>query len=160
MAIDTKSHVISGTTYDIQQLGAKLGKKILMRLFRSVAPAFAADEPGDALATFAKSMTDEDLDYLCDAFAKVTMVQPDGGAPDARVLLADRFDTHFAGKYGQMLKWLWAAIDTNFETFFDDLGFNAKQREQLLSGMKAEMLGTPTQKTSSSGASSVRSSAA
>lgn len=149
MARDTKQHIINGFKYDITQLGAKAGRTVLARVLRVVAAASEGNGE-EAFAKFANAMTDEQLDYLCETFAKTTMVGPEG--QDRMVPLSDCFDNHFAGKYGDMLKWLWAAMETNYASFLSEMGLDA----EALKAKAAEMMigGSPASPTPQSGTSS------
>lgn len=156
---DTRKHTINGVNYEIQQLGAKEGRRVLARIMRAVAGAAGAaqgqKDPLEAAAAgaskLAEALTDEEIDFLCDTFAKCTQFEP---APGKLLLLADQFDDHFAGRYGAMVKWLWAAMETNYSSFLSDLGLNA-----LADGVRGAMTGltkaspTPLSGDSSSPAS-------
>jgi hypothetical protein len=112
--------VISGVSYHLQQLGAKEGRAVLARLIK-MGSAFAADDEAVAVKQFADSLTEENLAYFCEAFAKVTAFTPEGQPDTTRLLLKDQFDDHFAGAYGAMVKWLWASIKCNFASFLGEL---------------------------------------
>ena len=154
MAVETKEHVIGEYAYQIQMLGAALGKKVFMRLVRVVAPAVEAE----SVAKFAELLTDEQLDFLCDTFAKVTQFSPvDDPSKQFALSTKGLFDSHFAGKYGEMMKWLWACIETNYESFFAEMGLTPELLKHLtsLNGLTP----TPANPTGSSGASSIKDGA-
>lgn len=159
---ESRPHTIDGFTYTIQQLGAKQGRIVLARVLRVVAGAAAAaqdqsdplEAAGAAVGKLAESLTDAEIDYLCDTFAKTTLVGPEG--TDKAVPLADKFDDHFAGRYGAMIKWLWAALETNYSSFLSDLGLDVGA---LVAGAKTAMVGTLQSQTPRSGASSSPASA-
>jgi hypothetical protein len=154
--LETKTHQIDGVTYDITQLEGMLGIEVLGRLVKVFGSAFAADDP---LGSFTRNLSTDDIKYLCTVFAKTTLHSTEAN-PDARVQLKDSIGFHFAGKYGRMLKWLWACIDVNYETFFADLGFTKEVRDQLMTRAKSEMLKPATSPAGSSGASSSPASVA
>jgi hypothetical protein len=87
----------------------------------------ASDDTAEAalvgISKLVESLSDDDVVYFCDIFAKTTMVAKEE-TPDKQVLLGDQFDDHFAGRYGAMVKWLWAALETNYASFLDSLGLN------------------------------------
>jgi hypothetical protein len=121
---DVKSKVIDAYNYRIQQLGAKQGRAVLARLMKLMGPIADADNEGEAFAKIAASISDDDLDYFCRVFGAATQFH--AVTDDKRVFQLDEatFDEHFAGRYGEMLKWLWACIDANFANFFAGLGIN------------------------------------
>lgn len=152
MSLETKSHTINGFTYDIAQLGAKQGRIVLARVLRIVG---VAAEAADPVAKLASALTDAEIEFLCDTFAKTTMFgQADTGN---RVPLKDQFDLHFAGRYGDMIQWLWAALMVNYESFFSELGLSA---DKLQAAAKNVMAGNLANPTPPSGASSSTASAA
>lgn len=79
-----------------------------------------------------KGLSDEDLDYFCDAFAKSTQLQ----ATNTYVGLDTTFDEHFAGKYGAMFRWLWACLKLNYNGFLAEFGISAEALESLLESIK------------------------
>ena len=150
--LETKQHPIDGFVYVITQLGAKKGRTVLAHVMRVVAGAAEAEAP---VARIAAGLTDAEVDYLCDTFAAVTMVAK-AETPDAQVKLSDVFDMHFANRYGPMLKWLWAALETNYSSFLSDMGLNAEALAGVAKTAKEAMSGalTPASPTPRSGASS------
>lgn len=161
---ETRPHVIDGFTYSIQQLGAKEGRIVLARILRIVGGAIAAGAAGGegesnvtaAVGKLVESLPDAEVNFLCDTFAKGTQVSAED-TPDKVVLMKDVFDDHFAGRYGAMVKWLMAALETNFGSFLDGLGLDV---EALKEKAKAAMSGSPASPTPPSGASSSPASAA
>jgi hypothetical protein len=147
---ETKSVTIDGFQYQIAQLGAKLGKKVLAHLMRVIGPAFEASDP---VAKFASTFTDDEFDYLCDTFVATTQFSAED-SPDKVFLLKDHFDSHFANRYGAMMKWLWACVDANFGTFLGELGLTPEVREQMLTAVKTEMFSPKTAPITPSGAAS------
>ena len=146
-------HVIDGTTYKIQKLGAKVGKRVLARMIRLVGPAIEAE---NTLEKLCSALTDEQLDFFCDTFAAATRLSPED-KPEVELRLTDVFDDHFAGRYGAMMKWLKASVETNYANFFDELGLTPALLEARMKSAVGTM--TPTSPTTPSGASSVRASA-
>jgi hypothetical protein len=156
---EIRNHEIDGWTYVIQQLGAKQGRIVLARVLRVVAGAAGAasaaegeEDGGAALAAIGKlseSLSDSEIDFLCDTFAKTTRIARDG----KEILLSDgsNFDDHFAGRYGAMMKWLWAALETNFSSFLTDMGLDVGA---LAETVKTAMKTATSSPTAPSGASS------
>jgi hypothetical protein len=139
---ESKTHAIDGYDYNITQLGAKQGRLVLARVVRIAAAAAEATDPVGKLAS---ALTDAEVDYLCDTFSKTTQV----GKDNKYLLLSDCFDDHFAGRYGAMVKWLWAALETNYSSFLADVGLST---ESLTAAAKTAMSSTRTSPTSQSGA--------
>lgn len=113
--------VIGNNTYKVTALGAIKGRAVfimLLRLFGATADGLKKDTLLSALQDLAKNLTDADLTFLCDTFAKVTDVQlPDGRSPR----LADVFDLHFSENYLEMFEWLAFCLEVNFSSFFRGL---------------------------------------
>jgi hypothetical protein len=126
--LDKKSKAIGGHTYEVTQLNALQGRRVFTRFAKIAMPAVAALKGGsdsveeaftNGLAVFADRITEDDLDFFCDAFAPSTSVKDEntGKAPK----LSDVFAVHFAGKYDEMLKWLYFCLEVNFSSFFEGL---------------------------------------
>jgi hypothetical protein len=122
---ETKTVTISGVEYQITQLGAKQGRAVLARLLKILGPAAEATNP---VVELSKTVTEDELEFLCSTFAKVTQFSPESGK---LFLLADQFDLHFAGKYGEMFQWLWACLEANYATFLGGLGLDVKNLPEL-----------------------------
>jgi hypothetical protein len=149
---DVQEHVIDGFTYKVEKLGAKIGKRVLARMIRLVGPAIEAENTLDKLCT---AFSDEQLDFFCDTFAAATRFSAED-KPEIEFLLKDKFDEHFAGRYGAMMQWLKASVETNYANFFDELGLTPALLEGLMKSAVGAM--SPTAPTMPSGASSVRAS--
>ena|ERR1700682_1471034 len=148
---ETVNKPIDGFEYQIQQLGAKQGKTVMARMLRIFAPAAEASDP---VARMAAALTDAELDFLCDTFAKSTQFSA-AAKPEAVLRLSDFFDDHFAGRYGAMVKWLWACVEVNYGTFLADVGIGPDTIQNLMSGAKMSMTPVnPTNQTGLSGGSS------
>src|SRR5256885_17059223 len=95
---EVQSHTIDSQTYKIQQLGAKQGRLVLGRLLRLAGPAAEADDP---IARLLSGLTDAEIEFLCDTFAKVTrVVGTNANGQETELELTGIFDDHFAGRYG------------------------------------------------------------
>lgn len=152
---EVREHVIDGFTYKVEKLGAKVGKRVLARMIRIVGPAIEAE---NTLEKLCSSLTDEHLDFLCDTLAAATRFSPEDNPKNVEWLLKDQFDDHFSGRYGAMMKWLKASVETNYVNFFEELGLTPALLEALMKSANPLMSTPPTSPTSPSGASSVRAS--
>lgn len=106
---ETKSKEIGGVTYTFTQLGAIKGRKVCARLAKVLATTVNGQLP---------QISEEDVDYFCDTYAPLTSVTIEGKSPQ----LDKIFDTHFAGKYDEMMQWLWFCLETDFGSFFRKAG--------------------------------------
>jgi hypothetical protein len=121
-------------------LGAKQGKTVLVRLIRIIGPAIEA-AGNEQIGTLMSALTDAEIDFLCDTFAKTTRVcGTNANGQSVELALDGIFDDHFAGKYDTMLKWLWACLNTNYAAFIEGLKRNPAARQAL--AMQAAMTGT------------------
>lgn len=145
---------IGGNVYKIEKLGSKIGSKLFARLARAIGPVFEGD---DQITKLCASLKDEDLDYVCATFSKVTRVSPEGN-PAVELLLSDVFDKHFAGHYGFMVLWLKACLEANYGDFLGELGVSLGTLAELVQVAKLKTGATP-ESTSPPGAASLRASA-
>lgn len=132
----TETRVIDGVEYRVTQFGALEGRKVLLRLLKAVGPLFAAfaELKGEGegklkdaiphLDSALNGLKEEDLEYLCDVFARCTEVKLNGKWPN----LPDVFDLHFTGKYISMFAWLKFCVEVNFSDFFQ---LATRKREAL-----------------------------
>lgn len=116
--LKTETKQIGEYEYKVTQLDAITGKRAALRFARAVGPALAAIAEGKseaaAVVSLTSSMTEEDLDYFCDIFAKSTsVVLANGKEPQ----LAPIFGVHFAGNYRAMMEWLLFCAVVNFGNF-------------------------------------------
>ena len=96
-------------SYECTQLGALEGRTALLRAQKIAAKGV------NGLDAMIDAMSPNDLDYFCSIFSKCTRVcLPDGKRP----LLSDIFDTHFAGEYFELTRWLAFSMGLNFGPFF------------------------------------------
>lgn len=87
---------IEGFDYEVYQVGAKDGRKLVSLLGR-------LETAGDGNWLFGK---EDDLEVLYDRLIATCYVRIDGKLNE----LGDVFDEHFKGRYAAMLLWLkWAA---------------------------------------------------
>lgn len=127
MSREAVSKTIGEFEYRIVPLGAKQGTRMATRLGKLVAAlAPSPDSTGsveakvlDRLRTLFDTLSESDVDYFCDTFAKFTEVQI---APNKWPNLDKIFDEHFAGHYGDLTNWLLACIEVNFGSFLEEMG--------------------------------------
>ena len=164
---ESRQHTIGDYTYTIQQLGAKEGRIVLARVLRVIAGAAGAAQSSDdaleaagaGIAKLVEGLSDAELTFLCDTFARATMVGRAGTMDAIRLSDGVTFDEHFAGRYGEMLRWLWASLETNYASFLSDMGLNAETLANLQQGVKTAMGLNKASPTPPSGASSSPASA-
>lgn len=158
---------IDGYKYEVTQLGAIDGRKMLEQLTLMALPGLGAllgspalskaenlaaglagvDVAELDLAAFAQAMvksTDPNaLNAMMDQLAQTTAIYGtgfgDGGAPMSR-----HFDEHFAARYDAMMKWFGFALWVNFGSFFGAEG----SVEELVGKLRS--LGRPSASPSTS----------
>lgn len=117
----TESRQIGNFRYDVTQLGAIEGRAVLarlIRLFGGLVGAMGAEGKVDLTKGFsnlAEGITEEQMTFFCDTFAKWTQVYANGKT----LILKDIFDEHFVGEYGAMIEWLGFCLEVNFASFLD-----------------------------------------
>lgn len=137
MSRETKRVEIQGHRYELTQLGAKDGRRVLARLMTRLAESTGSlgddigkDEAavGLAIATKALKVFDEDtVDWLCEVFGPATRLHVDEKGRDGKPvhrepeLIGPVFDDHFAGRYDAMAQWIVASIQHNFASFLGGL---------------------------------------
>jgi len=160
-----KDVTIDGHDYKLQQLGAREGRKIWLKLWQAlVAPlkelaaADAYDEKAlvGALAAVLEGLDDDTAEQLYEVFGKHTIVrvpQPEGGEKWPQ-LTGVVFDQHFARRYVQMSHWLAECVLYNFGSFLGDMSLG-----QMIARVQkaASKRPSPQASTGSSGASSLTS---
>jgi hypothetical protein len=125
MSITTSTVEIDGNRYEITQLGARDGRKMLVRLTQVFGPVLgeliggeahgSSDGVSKALMALSTTLTEEDMDYVCSMFGRHTEWR-DG---QRTILLDDaQQDLHFAGRYDTMTRWIFECMKINFSPFF------------------------------------------
>lgn len=121
--LETKAKEIDGVMYEVTQLDALKGRRVFVRFAKIVAPVLTTlkTAKGDeeqllagVLAQLFTSVSEDDVDFFCDAFAPSTRLLKDGKKPR----LSDAFAFHFAGNYAALLQWLAFCVEVNFGSFF------------------------------------------
>ena len=113
MMRESKTKVIGGEEYQVTQMGAVKGSQVFVRLVKVLGPLM-----GDNLEAALSALKEEDVTYLINAFQPYTMIQGKGD-------LSGFFDVHFAGKYKEMLEWLFFSVEVNFGSFLGANGLAA-----------------------------------
>lgn len=148
MARETKVFQTENHAYQVTKLAAD--KEGLAALLRAQKLATKASGGLESLVT---DMTEEDLSYFCDLFAKYTKVIQGDKKPS----LTSIFSVHFGGEWFEIVKWLAFCLGFNFGPFFLHLMRDGKQiREAAVEGAgmaQDEPIGeeTPAESTGSSG---------
>jgi hypothetical protein len=137
--IQSQERTIGGTTYKVTQLGASTGLQLLVRLTKVLGPSIGEltktgganilDAKGDAvagaIAKLAEHLTYEDLAHTCDVLGEFTEIL--NGAK-AMKLTREARELHFAGNYGELMRWIVFALEVNFGSFFGASGLGAVLR--------------------------------
>jgi hypothetical protein len=133
--LQTKEKTIGEHRYQVTQLSAPEGRRLLVRLYKVLGPSLGAitkgldgvdgkavkleelrlEFVGEALRELAMHLNEDDLEHLCEVMGKQTMVHLGG---DKWVPLQDVSALHFAGRYDEMFKWIAFALETNYAGFF------------------------------------------
>ena len=144
MARKSKTKTIGGVEYTATAIGARSALRVSMFLARILAPLSrgvadkkpGAPAEGEAAAEAPKSLMDINLDDLpieriIDRLAEpqtleMVMLMMQGVAADGRDLSSeDTFDSHFAGRIGELAQVVLLCLEVNFGDFFERLGATA-----------------------------------
>lgn len=129
MAFETQSVTIGESQFEITQLGAVKGKRVLNRLMKVLAGASSGmlggkdgGEP-DVVAIIegaVEGLDDDTLDYICQSFGEKTTIVS-GNKRQTLVANGNEagFDLVFAGNYAAMIEWLIVCIRLNYSDFLD-----------------------------------------
>ena len=158
MAVQKKTITIDGESYDITQLGAVKGRKIWLRLLKTMSALFKGLAAADgltqeamlgALADVVDGLDEETCEMMYEAFGPVNLVHEGERRP---ALTGAIFDQHFAGRPFLMTKWLGENILFNFADFLPAASGSSLQ---ALIAEAAKKLKPPSPKasTGTSGAS-------
>jgi len=119
LAAQEQQRVIGGVTYAVKPLPASVAMRLMARVLKMAAPAFAdlahlrdaSKAVGAMLAGSFADLDESTLEYAQAELAKVTDVV---GSNGARVPLANIFDVHFTGRVVEYLEWLAFASEVTF----------------------------------------------
>ena len=115
---------IDGTQYTLTLLGARQGLGVLTRLKTLFAGALkGGGTTEEKIAGALDALTETDVTFLCDTFAKLCTVRI--GEKEPR--LSDLFDEHFSGSYEALIHWLLFCLEANFSSFLGLAGIKLPQ---------------------------------
>lgn len=156
--------VIGGFKYRMEQLGGMTGQLVLLRLARPWALILeAAASKGVTEASLAEIITsggvskalgvitDEDLAFVTGKLAERTVVFVPDGPQMREYPLTTIYDSHFAGRYAELVQWLTWGVK------FNRLFVRAPSLESEAAGASASS--SPPGSTGGAGASSSPASA-
>jgi hypothetical protein len=142
-----KSDPIGGFRYEVRQLPATEGLEIMTDLSQQILPSLgeifkkvsgipgglkglsfetlvSTHEGGDVLAAAAKYMvanlSGEKVLKIVRAMVGCTEIYGPGFG-DAGAPMSSHFDEHFAGRYGELVRWLAFALQVNYGNFLNGL---------------------------------------
>lgn len=132
MALEPQQKLIGTNTYEVTPLNAIKGRAVFTRFARMVAPAVGEvsnEKGGDAnarmtkaFATLLGNVSEEDMNYFCDAFAPSSCLVIEESGKTRRPGLKDLFGLHFVSNYAEMIGWLYFCFEVNFGSFFAAAG--------------------------------------
>ncbi len=133
----TEKKVIEGITFEVNQLGAREGRRVLLKLGKVLGPVMGSlfelqdgiklDVVLYAVGQIVERISDGDLDDLCETMGKHTEFMPAGSTKTINLSMAQQ-DLLFAGKYHVLFQWLAFAIKVNYEDFISALGMLVPQK--------------------------------
>lgn len=149
--IESEETTIGDTTYRVTQLGAKQGRRLLMRLLRLAGPSLTEAIGGDtslaslgdvdlstlsgAVKRLCENALEDELEHLFDTFAPKTQIDKGEGK---WAVLSHEAELHFAGKYREMFEWLWFCLQVNYKDFI--VGSMARAAAMTQKATKSESL--------------------
>lgn len=119
-----QTRTIGVDTYEIEVLPTGLGRPLLVRITRELAPILGAVAKGASES--ASAALGEALSHL-GSLSEETIAECERvfGAHSCVVESRDKkprvsavFDDHFAGRYDALAKWIYACAEVNFGSFF------------------------------------------
>lgn len=129
-----QSKEIGAHTYEVTPLNAIKGRAVFTRFAKMLAPflgeiAGNGKEEGNerfsrALAAVAGGVSEDDMNFFCDAFAPTTcvVITDDATGRTRKPSLKETFGLHFVSRYDEMVKWLYFCFEVNFGSFFAAAG--------------------------------------
>jgi hypothetical protein len=127
--LETRTKDLDGHTYEVTQLPAMRGMKLLTRIGRAIGPALAklatsdgtldTGNAGAAMEALFSNLTEGELEH----FIREMLLQGGALKQDGRPLsLAGAFDLEMAGKPMTILKLLVFAFEANYGDFYAAAG--------------------------------------
>lgn len=150
MAIQRKSRVIDGRTFEVEQLGAMAGIKMLRRLTAALGPALAKlvgdakgggavlDRSVSELAGAVEALVDRLPEAELESLIKALL---QGATIDGKPLLAV-MELELAGQTLTILQVVAFAIEVNFGDFFAALGARSARAQAMAIPSPSTMSGT------------------
>ena len=137
--LEEKRKRIGACEYQVRQLTVPVGRRLLVRLFKILGPAIGAAVGGlpedkgddisigalntraigDAITLLADTITEDELENLCEILADATEYSPE---PDRWLPLKKDSEMHWAGRYFDMFKWIAFALEVNYADFLGAQG--------------------------------------
>lgn len=123
--LEASTKRIGETNYKVTQLRAVKGRRLLVKLLKALGPAATAIQDakdgnvGALLGKLTGSLDEDLVDELCDTFAGCTEFDL-GNGKWIGLGETGQFDLRFAGKYGDMVKWLTFALEVNYGSFLGE----------------------------------------
>lgn len=146
MGVETRQKIIGDTTFRLTLFGAKQGQKVLLRVSKIIAPGLAAlagsallqafktgslssiaeldVDIGGAVRQVFDVASDQDLDYLNDAFSAKTEIlitaRSNAGEQQIPIALSEgkKFEEVFSLRYQDWIAWLTWCLSENYADFF------------------------------------------
>lgn len=162
--LETREKRIGDVTYQVTQLPAPSGRRLLVRLYKVLGPAIAAAlrglpesseslslgnlqtaAIGDAMLELAQTLTEDELDHVCEIFSQHTLFSRE---PEKWQPLKVEKDLHWSGNFLNMFKWLAFCLEVNYSDFLSEQGglrgsdFLTAQKKE--SGSQRELIGKST----------------
>lgn len=127
-----EERIIEGVNYRCWPVPFGVGRPLLVRAFKAVAPAFAAafrggakadDGMAGALEAIAGTLEDTDIAKFAQAFGDASSFWGEKKDGEGWIpLVSTTQNLHFAGRYDAFLQWLVFAMEVNgFARFFTTL---------------------------------------
>lgn len=126
MTAEAQTRAIGAHAYEVMPLPAKAALRVMTRVLKMGAPAFAevsslreaASAVGTLLSAGLANLDEDVILFASEELAKVTRVV-DG---DKALPLAPIFDEHFRGRIGDQFAWLRFAAEVTYGPLGDALG--------------------------------------
>lgn len=131
--IEPQTTTIEGVTFTVTPLRLKKSREVFLRLTKRVAPGLGAlldalasgggslmdsdaGKIGGALEALVGPLSDEDLDWISDAFGETTTFSTDG--EKTPYLTAANRESLFQGRLVLFFRWIAYCIEVNYADFF------------------------------------------
>ncbi len=132
--LEAQKRTIGEHTYEVTQLTAPIGRKLLVRLFKVLGPPIGAalaglpEGDGDGVATgdlktkaigdavmmLAETLTESELEHLVETLTPTTLYSLEA---DKWLQLKDDNEFHWAGRFLDMFAWIGFCLECNYSDF-------------------------------------------